>query len=136
MSKKPGRNEPCPCGSGKKYKKCCLRSDEEAPTRQPDTPMLIWDDDDLDELSNSVVDLIADGKLDAAERACDELLRRYPDMIDCLERRAMLLEARGQAKLAADYFRRAARFARDDGGFDPQIIDDFTADADRLDPAS
>lgn len=20
----PGRNEPCPCGSGKKYKKCCL----------------------------------------------------------------------------------------------------------------
>ena len=21
--KKPGRNEPCPCGSGKKYKKCC-----------------------------------------------------------------------------------------------------------------
>ncbi len=23
-SKKIGRNEPCPCGSGKKYKKCCL----------------------------------------------------------------------------------------------------------------
>jgi hypothetical protein len=24
--KKIGRNEPCPCGSGKKYKKCCLQS--------------------------------------------------------------------------------------------------------------
>ncbi len=24
MSKKIGRNEPCPCGSGKKYKHCCL----------------------------------------------------------------------------------------------------------------
>jgi uncharacterized protein YecA (UPF0149 family) len=23
--KKIGRNEPCPCGSGKKYKKCCGR---------------------------------------------------------------------------------------------------------------
>jgi hypothetical protein len=23
---KPGRNDPCPCGSGKKYKKCCLAS--------------------------------------------------------------------------------------------------------------
>jgi hypothetical protein len=23
-----GRNEPCPCGSGKKYKKCCLANDE------------------------------------------------------------------------------------------------------------
>lgn len=21
-----GRNEPCPCGSGKKYKKCCMRT--------------------------------------------------------------------------------------------------------------
>ena len=25
---KVGRNDPCPCGSGKKYKKCCLKSDE------------------------------------------------------------------------------------------------------------
>jgi tetratricopeptide (TPR) repeat protein len=24
VSKKVGRNDPCPCGSGKKYKKCCL----------------------------------------------------------------------------------------------------------------
>lgn len=23
-SKKLGRNDPCPCGSGKKFKKCCL----------------------------------------------------------------------------------------------------------------
>ena len=23
--KKVGRNEPCPCGSGKKYKNCCGR---------------------------------------------------------------------------------------------------------------
>jgi uncharacterized protein YecA (UPF0149 family) len=22
---KMGRNDPCPCGSGKKYKRCCLR---------------------------------------------------------------------------------------------------------------
>ncbi|MCX9085247.1 MAG: SEC-C metal-binding domain-containing protein [Candidatus Methanoperedens sp.] len=24
MSSKPGRNDPCPCGSGNKYKRCCL----------------------------------------------------------------------------------------------------------------
>ncbi|HYQ92313.1 MAG TPA: SEC-C metal-binding domain-containing protein [Candidatus Competibacteraceae bacterium] len=24
--KRPGRNDPCPCGSGKKYKQCCLRA--------------------------------------------------------------------------------------------------------------
>jgi len=26
LSKKPARNEPCPCGSGKKYKNCCGKS--------------------------------------------------------------------------------------------------------------
>jgi hypothetical protein len=31
MNKKiPGRNDPCYCGSGKKYKKCCLAKDENA----------------------------------------------------------------------------------------------------------
>lgn len=24
MSDKPKRNDPCPCGSGRKYKNCCL----------------------------------------------------------------------------------------------------------------
>lgn len=27
--KKIGRNTPCPCGSGKKYKRCCLKRDED-----------------------------------------------------------------------------------------------------------
>jgi len=22
---RPGRNDPCPCGSGKKFKRCCIR---------------------------------------------------------------------------------------------------------------
>src|SRR5260370_10920902 len=25
---KPGSNDPCPCGSGNKYKKCCLAKEE------------------------------------------------------------------------------------------------------------
>ncbi len=28
--KEIGRNDPCPCGSGKKYKKCCMEKDEKA----------------------------------------------------------------------------------------------------------
>ena len=27
---KVGRNDPCPCGSGKKYKHCCMKKDQEA----------------------------------------------------------------------------------------------------------
>lgn len=27
MTSKVGRNDPCPCGSGKKYKSCCLQKE-------------------------------------------------------------------------------------------------------------
>ena len=27
LPKPVGRNSPCPCGSGRKYKKCCLEKD-------------------------------------------------------------------------------------------------------------
>ena len=32
---KAGRNDACPCGSGKKYKKCCLPKDQLIPVAQP-----------------------------------------------------------------------------------------------------
>jgi len=46
----PGRNEPCHCGSGKKYKQCCIDKDAQAasaaraqaaadaPAEAPDSP--------------------------------------------------------------------------------------------------
>lgn len=34
MSEKAGRNDPCPCGSGKKYKACCWNK-ELPQTRKP-----------------------------------------------------------------------------------------------------
>ena len=29
-----GRNDPCPCGSGKKYKKCCMQKSQIKPASQ------------------------------------------------------------------------------------------------------
>ena len=46
MSNKPGRNEPCPCGSGRKYKRCCLPSDEAAARDR--AQQLLLDDDAVD----------------------------------------------------------------------------------------
>jgi hypothetical protein len=34
---KVGRNDPCPCGSGKKHKKCCLRESEPPPRDREDS---------------------------------------------------------------------------------------------------
>ena len=42
---KPGRNDPCWCGSGKKYKKCHLDSDEAAAREEPRHKPVSEDDD-------------------------------------------------------------------------------------------
>jgi len=36
---KIGRNDPCPCGSGKKYKQCCLRQEQEQATLAAKDPV-------------------------------------------------------------------------------------------------
>ncbi len=38
MSNKIGRNAPCPCGSGKKYKACCMQKSQPAETERMVTP--------------------------------------------------------------------------------------------------
>jgi tetratricopeptide (TPR) repeat protein len=116
---KIGRNDPCPCGSGHKYKRCCLPRDEAAaaaeraaaPALDSVAPFAwVSDDDGLDEASNIVIDLIDAGHLDDAERAAQDLLERYPEVHDGLERVAMVAAARGDRTRAAEYYRRAADF--------------------------
>jgi|ETNmetMinimDraft_26_1059896.scaffolds.fasta_scaffold06009_5 tetratricopeptide (TPR) repeat protein len=104
---KPGRNDPCPCGSGKKYKKCCLRHADLAPgpasSQQVERALearLVADLDDIDELSNRALALTNAGDFGGARRCCDELRQRYPDQPDGLERLAELHHARGDREQA------------------------------------
>jgi tetratricopeptide (TPR) repeat protein len=138
---KPGRNAPCPCGSGKKYKKCCLPLQETAAketkrlSAEPVTADQFWAEaDELDEISNRVVDLVKEGSLDEAEELCGELRRRFPDQIDGIERMAYVHEARGNNAKAAELYRQAAVFAKNSKGFDAEGIAWFNQQADRLDP--
>jgi len=118
---KVGRNQPCPCGSGKKYKHCCLSQDRasgaqagrQAPQRPPNgLPEygLFFAEDDLDKLSNRVVDLVNDGRLEEAEAACRELKEQYPEVIDWIHRTAMLQEARGETQQAIEHYKRTLRY--------------------------
>lgn len=61
--------------------------------------------DELETLSNGVLDLIEKGLLDEAERMCLELKARFPDMIDWIERSASLHEARGHVDKAVEHDR-------------------------------
>jgi hypothetical protein len=107
-AKQIGRNDPCPCGSGLKYKKCC--ADKPVATPSP-IPGLSWDDflgsganqmlvGHVQELALRDLARVDPARLgdvalvaayrrlmhanawDHAERALDELARRQPDKAD------------------------------------------------------
>jgi tetratricopeptide (TPR) repeat protein len=150
---KIGRNDPCACGSGKKYKKCCMARDEAAalaarpaqpaavPAQQPSLASFFQEPDELDELteaSNAVVDMVHAGDLDAAEQAAHDLLARFPDVHDGYDRLGMVCEARGDHRQAAEYYRRAITVIRNhpdsyDPGFEAvfqKLVDRLQAQAD------
>jgi len=144
-----GRNEPCPCGSGKKYKQCCLTKDQTAAAvkGQSETQHQglggapLWDDDPEDDMmklvlaSNAVADMIQDGKLDEAERAAHQLLKDFPDVHDGYDRLGMVHEARGNNKLAAEYYRKALAFIRGHRDlYSPEMEQVFVELIERLDP--
>ena len=147
---KIGRNDLCPCGSGKKYKKCCLASDEVAaraarpaqpaavPERRPSSASYVQERDQLDELteaSNAVVDMVQAGNLDAAEQAAHDLLARFPDAHDGYDRLGMVCEARGDQRQAADYYRKAINVIRNHpDAYDPAFEAVFQKLIDRLEP--
>ena len=115
---KVGRNDPCLCGSGKKYKKCCLTLQETAIQQSPNWAV---DTDEAFTLeSNRVVDLIHEGQLDEAERLAERLLKEYPEHVDGLERLAMVSEARGNREQALSFYRRALEHIADDDGHDEE----------------
>src|SRR5208337_862401 len=139
---KIGRNDPCACGSGKKYKKCCMASDEAAaravqpaavPARQPPLASYFQELDELTEASNAVVDMVQAGNLDAAEQAAHDLLARFPDVHDGYDRLGMVCEARGDHRQAADYYRKAINLIRSHpDAYDPEFEAVFQKLVDRL----
>ncbi len=78
---------------------------------------------ELDQLSNSVMDLIKNDKLDEAEAVSKKLLNEYPDQIDGFERFGQVYEARGKTHIAADYYQKAADFAKTMPGFDQKSVE-------------
>ncbi|MCP4622078.1 MAG: zinc chelation protein SecC [bacterium] len=130
--KKIGRNKPCPCGSGKKFKKCCLLRPDAFQNPSSPPPSFIPVYTPLDRMSNSVWDLIKKNKLDKAESVARKLLVEYPDQIDGLHRLAEVYEARGEKLKAAQYYRKAADFALSIEGFDKQSVDRYLSDARRM----
>ena len=125
-----GRNDPCPCGSGKKYKKCCLEKESPAERARPLLPRPerepIRFEADIDKLSNSALDAIEAGRFDEAERLCERLRREYPETLDWHDRYAILREAQGRFEEAADHYAGARDMAlRQADGPSAELVEMF-----------
>ena len=68
------------------------------------------EDDGLDDLSNSVIDMVDEGRFEDALAACRRLLEEFPDVSDGLERSGMVHAKMGNHALAADFYRKAFDF--------------------------
>jgi tetratricopeptide (TPR) repeat protein len=79
--KSPGRNDPCPCGSRKKYKKCCLSREQAQRSRAAaaEKPWIAELRPELDEAVDRVLQRLERGEGKAVEPEIAELLENHPD---------------------------------------------------------
>lgn len=122
----PGRNDPCPCGSGKKFKRCCGANG--APARAG-TPVLAQQErtlnrDAFDAGENGKSDedrrleeaqhnyemanaLVAQGKLDHAIAHYERAISLKPDFAEAHNNLGNTLVTQGRSDLAVAHFERA-----------------------------
>jgi hypothetical protein len=128
---KIGRNDPCPCGSGNKYKRCCLSA--QMPNPEPaSTAMSVPDpparDEDLcdccldalNDRADRALDLILDDHVDDAEAMAQDLMRDFPQEVEGVDLMSMVAEARGERERAAELLRRAIDIVRVHPHHDPE----------------
>lgn len=94
-----GRNQPCPCGSGKKYKHCCgAHAGQQV---QPSSK--------LAQSLSAAWNLFRQGFLDDAEREARTCLDATPDWADAWHLLAAVALSRGQTGVAVDYGQHAIK---------------------------
>jgi hypothetical protein len=146
---KIGRNDLCACGSGKKYKHCCLTNDETAArerlaaanaaaaeaTAHRHAHICHDCSNQLDDAANAVFALIDAKKFGEAEQAAQDLLTRFPSVHDGYECLGHLDQAKGDHSQAVGYYRQVIEFARREPHlYDPEFVDHFQDLIDRLEP--
>jgi len=116
---KIGRNDPCHCGSGEKYKRCCQQKDEAAQrlAREASNAQLRADVEAgqaaiAEQLARSqqctqaitvVLELIQARNFTQAETAAREHMERFPEVPDGYDLMGMLCEARNEPLQAAQW---------------------------------
>lgn len=93
---KPGRNDPCPCGSGRKYKHCC-QAKESGGANQSNAGQLM----------QTALAHHRAGQLVQAEALCRQALQIKPGYPDALNLLGLIAYQAGQNEQAVDFIRQA-----------------------------
>lgn len=132
MSSKIGRNDPCPCGSGKKYKKCCWSAAQGEAARGVGAEQHVHEVEAerqvestvgallrerfrlsrekarlVQTLEEQVRDQIEGGDWDGAEEVARRMMAKLPDDPTGPKLLAQVYVARGERQVAAAHYRRA-----------------------------
>ncbi len=107
---RPGRNDPCPCGSGKKYKQCCLRDE----TRIRNTPAA--QSRELRQALQAAITLHNAGKLEQAEVLYRRVLQQEPREPDALHMLGVIAYQTGNYPAALELINRAISVRNTDPG--------------------
>lgn len=138
------RNAPCPCGSGNKYKKCCLTQDEKAAAEAREQRQVAEAAEEaafmeyatqLDELTNRANDLIRSEQWTEAEACCHELVDRFPKEIDGHHHSYEYYKARGDLLRAKTHAEATLAMVESQEGFDPDFPAELKEDIAAFDDA-
>ena len=127
-----GRNDPCRCGSGRKYKKCCLAKDEsERPRVQEPSlePLGAPSDAFIEEVHEELARLdqwaheadyaVENGDYQRAENLYEKIREHFPDQIDGSYLLAKIRSGQGRWAEAVGAYEQAIRVIEGDpDGFD------------------
>ncbi len=94
MQQPPSKNAPCPCGSGKKYKRCCGMHESSQ-----------HGDSNTSGKQQQVIHLYQQGKLQAARHLAEQLLRTQPKDPALIEISAVIALQLGETERAIGLFR-------------------------------
>ena len=104
-----GRNDKCPCGSGRKYKKCCYRAASAAVQAAPPDPFL------------AAVAQHQAGRLEAAEAGYRALLQRQPQHADAIHYLGLIAYQRGGYAQAVGLFEQSIRLRPGVAGYQTNL---------------
>lgn len=103
-TQKIGRNDPCPCGSGKKYKQCCLPRESASGTVDPRPQEMA-----VRRALQAAWMFRQQGQLARAEAACGQVLQLSPNQPDALHLLGAIALQNGKIESAIDLISRALR---------------------------